>query len=288
MSRTSEIKLFRSTYKNWVSVARDYHSRKPKIESHFRSGVKEALNLEEVFLINRYIETGKDARDALKLVKNCEVPFEGRILKIGGDLNGFTIFETFIREDYKGINVKDKLVLDIGANIGDTAIYFAIHGAKKVISLEPFPNLFRIAKENVIGNGFEDTVQLLNAGYGKGSEIVIEESLKGEAGSQLKASRTGSIIKLFTLKELIKEFGITDAVLKIDCEGCEYDLLSEENESLKRFSDVQIEYHYGFKVLVEKLKDSGFQVNFTDPFEIFNKAAINSKMEVGFIYAKRK
>ena len=49
MSRTSEIKLFKSTYKNWVSVARDYHSRRPKIESHFRSGMKEVLNPNEVF-----------------------------------------------------------------------------------------------------------------------------------------------------------------------------------------------------------------------------------------------
>ena len=44
----------------------------------------------------------------------------------------------FLYEEYQTLPVKDRIVIDIGGSIGDTAIYFALKGAKKVIALEPF------------------------------------------------------------------------------------------------------------------------------------------------------
>ena len=53
-----------------------------------------------------------------------------------------SIYDTFIREDYKFLNVKDKNVLDIGAFIGDSPIYFILKGAKKVYAIEPHPDAY--------------------------------------------------------------------------------------------------------------------------------------------------
>jgi len=44
-----------------------------------------------------------------------------------------SISEIFDNEDYKFLNVKDKNVLDIGAFVGDSPIYFILKGAKKSI-----------------------------------------------------------------------------------------------------------------------------------------------------------
>ena len=49
------------------------------------------------------------------------------------------IVEEYEKDEYelKSWNLKDKVILDVGANIGDSALKFFSHGAKKVISLEP-------------------------------------------------------------------------------------------------------------------------------------------------------
>ena len=58
------------------------------------------------------------------------------------------IAENFIKEQYKRLNAKNKQVVDIGANIGDTVVYFSkIKKAKKVIAFEPYPYSFNLAKK---------------------------------------------------------------------------------------------------------------------------------------------
>jgi len=47
------------------------------------------------------------------------------------------------------VDVKNKSVVDIGAFVGDTAIYFAIKGAEKVIAIEPHPGAYEELAENI-------------------------------------------------------------------------------------------------------------------------------------------
>ena len=79
----------------------------------------------------------------------------------------------------------------------------------------------------------------------------------------------------------------SDLMLKMDCEGCEYSLLEEEREVLRKFKRIQIEYHYGYDQLVTKLKENNFKVSFAEPMKIYNKDATNNKMLVGMLYAER-
>lgn len=44
--------------------------------------------------------------------------------------------------------VKGKTILDVGAGNGETAYFYFVHGAKKVISIEPDPYAFRILEIN--------------------------------------------------------------------------------------------------------------------------------------------
>jgi hypothetical protein len=75
----------------------------------------------------------------------------------------------------------------------------------------------------------------------------------------------------------------------MDCEGCEYESILYANEAtLQKFSYMQIEYHYGYKDLKNKLEKSGFNVSVTvpktNPRHMINKPN-NRKMYVGWIYA---
>ena len=188
------------------------------------------------------------------------------------------LIDVFVLEDYKFLNVDNETVIDVGANIGDSAIYFALNGAKNVIALEPYPYSFKLAIRNVRENNLENKIEVLNAGYGKDGEISIDENEKSGLGSKLKPSEAGEKIKIYSLESLLKKFNLDRAVLKMDCEGCEYHILNENNSVLAKFPQIQIEFHNGYKKLVKKLKRAGFQVKY-----------VNSRglVTFGYIYAKR-
>lgn len=54
------------------------------------------------------------------------------LLRFPRQVNFDTLLRTFIYEEYAYLNV-----VEIGAYIGDTAIYFALKGARKVFAVEP-------------------------------------------------------------------------------------------------------------------------------------------------------
>ena len=53
-------------------------------------------------------------------------------------------------------------------------------------------------------------------------------------------------------------YKIKNAIVKMDCEGCENALLEEDDETLKKFKKIVLEFHYGYKNIESKLKHAGF------------------------------
>jgi FkbM family methyltransferase len=193
------------------------------------------------------------------------------------------LFNIFYEKDYNFLPVKDRVVIDIGANIADSSIYFAMTGAKKVIALEPFPKNFEVAQKNITLNGFTDKIELLNAGCcgGQSKDMVLDASANG-VGCQTMQSSLGNNIHFYTLRELINKYNIdSPAVLKIECEGCEYDIILKNDKTmLDKFSHIQVEYHHGFRDLEKHLVDANFVVSHTNP-------KYENGMEIGWIYATK-
>jgi FkbM family methyltransferase len=192
------------------------------------------------------------------------------------------LFNIFHQKDYGFLPAKDRVVIDIGANIADSSIYFAMNGAKKVIALEPFPKNFEVAQKNIALNGFIDKIELLNAGCeGQSKDMVLDASAEG-ASCQTMQSGSGINIHFYTLQELVDKYTTGfPAVLKIDCEGCEYDIiLSNARTMLGKFSHIQVEYHHGFRDLKKHLVDASFAVSHTNP-------KYENGMEIGWIYATK-
>jgi len=143
--------------------------------------------------------------------------------------------------------------------------------------------------ENVRKLGLESRVTFINAAVGsKIGEIMVKSDAKVAAGADIGAIRSGNGIhvKVVTLGWLLPEYGIGEAVLKMDCEGCEYEaILSEDDSVLRTFKEMVVEYHYGYRNLVEKLRRAGFKVRWTKPRYSFIAGAGNPHMFVGLIYA---
>jgi len=74
------------------------------------------------------------------------------------------INETFEEKQWDFLNVQNRSVLDIGAFIGDSSIYFILKGAKKVYAIEPHPDAYKEMLENIKLNNMEDKIIPINMG----------------------------------------------------------------------------------------------------------------------------
>jgi FkbM family methyltransferase len=60
-------------------------------------------------------------------------------------------------------------VIDFGASVDDLAIYFVLHGARKVIALGPLPSAANCAEENFNTSGLAERIKIANAVPGRPS-----------------------------------------------------------------------------------------------------------------------
>jgi len=205
------------------------------------------------------------------------------------------ISEEFVEEIYKFLEPRKKIVVNVGASIGDSAIYFALKGAKHVYALEPYPYSYSIADWNIKKNKLENKITLVNAGCGKRGIIRIPINTENYISSAAKNFDIKDVSKIkeitiLNLEDIINLFKIKEGVLEMDCEGCEYSaILESSNKTLRKFSRIIIEYHHGYINLVKKLKAAGFEVRYKLPADFgYDPKKIVPISYVGMIYAKRK
>ena len=149
------------------------------------------------------------------------------------------------------------------------------------------PILLTSQKKNVSINKLKNVV-LLNQGVGdKRKFVIIKRDFINTASSNLKIFNDGKKIQVVTLEDIVKKYNIKDGVLKMDCEGCEYPIiLNANNDVLKRFNQIMIECHYGYKNIERKLKYAGFKVSYSKVNYGYNKSADDPKMFINLIEAK--
>ncbi|MFQ1020790.1 FkbM family methyltransferase [Tardisphaera saccharovorans] len=93
-------------------------------------------------------------------------------------------------------------------------------------------------------------------------------------------------VPVYSLDHVLEEYGPFD-VLKMDCEGCEYDALANSRR-IGEVSQVMLEYHYGPKRVVEALRRAGFQVRADKPHRSYNPRAADPNMLLGYAYAWKR
>ncbi len=196
--------------------------------------------------------------------------FNGTHIKIihaeRGDVEG-----VFVAKAYAWLPVKDRIVLDIGANIGDSAIWFALNGAKHVYAFEVVPSTAELCRKNVEINNLGDKITVLNVGVGKPGKIKIPADMVADGAFQVNRNAVDGIeVEVRSLDDLLNELSIDSAVLKIDCEGCEYEVINEQSiNALKKFSHIIGEYHYGFTRIKQVLEKAGFYFECSKPEPLF-------------------
>ena len=210
---------------------------------------------------------------------------------------GNTIIETFVREIHS-INPKidwnNKIVVDVGAECGDTPLYFASMGAK-VFAFEPLKKHFEFFKKNMSLNpALSRKIIPINAAIGKDEQLkfyVSDDDESGSFGASFISNNQDKNFKYelvdgYKLETARKKFGIDHIdLLKMDCKECEFYLTDDD---LKDVDRIKLEYtiqNEKFKLdnLLDLLKRNGFRCS------IFRNQDINrlSNRIAGNIYATK-
>ena len=205
------------------------------------------------------------------------------------------IIETYVRkihgfnsdEDWNG-----KTVVDVGANVGDTAIYYASKGAR-VFAFEPIKAHYDAMIKNLgLNPQIANRITPINAGIGKDGMLRFYHDSTQEIGSSasflydLNISSEISEVKGYSLKTARSEFKMSNIdLLKMDCRGCEQFL---RDEDLAGIPNVKIEYtayNNAYKVedFLQMLTRCGYHymIYYHDPLNL------RSLTNVGVAFAKK-
>jgi FkbM family methyltransferase len=191
------------------------------------------------WLLFRHLKKNAETFQICRLkFKNIEHPFTFR--NHPSDIR--TIVDNFIREEYGQLSLDNQpgWMIDAGAYLGDTTSYFiSKYPTLKIIALEPNPETFPLAKQNLEPYG--PNVHLVQKGLWSKSETLY---LSGDTTSAGVADQ-GVPIEVIALAELIKEFQIDRIkLLKMDIEGAELNVFSEGVEDwIDRVDAMIIETH---------------------------------------------
>jgi FkbM family methyltransferase len=294
---------YRKAYRNYLSVIKHILQKKYPAEAILRDGQKITLtNFELSYNLARL----KDQQKVAFNIENDTVlisdpaDLNSKSLKLKGGLSNGETVNIFVQDVYHNFPIKGKIVVDVGANIADSGIYFASHGARRIVGIEPLIENYELAEQNVKLNNFSNRISIVLAGCGARSGFVnIDVDKRNGISWQLNSSlNRGKTIPLLTLEQILQQsnVGQDEAALKLDCEGCEYDVvLSSPDNVLRRFSSILIEYHYGYNDIREKLEKSNFEVSLVNiagnpggPTAVPNPKNLRKWYYMGYIHAKRK
>lgn len=159
--------------------------------------------------------------------------------------------EVFIDDVYgaRGVDRRGQVVVDIGAWVGDSAVAYALAGAR-VHAVEPLASLSGCIARNAAANGVAELVTAHRVGLAE-----RDQTLPGPDPLVLVEGIA------YTLAHLPRAID----VLKIDCEGAEYYLFGNPAflDHLEP-REIRMEYHHGPEPLARLLRERGYQLEY-DP-----------------------
>ncbi|RZK39381.1 MAG: FkbM family methyltransferase [Pedobacter sp.] len=173
----------------------------------------------------------------------------------------FIINEIFKEHCYGFFSNQKFILIDIGLNIGMSSLYFnKLDQILKIYSFEPVPNTFDKCIRNLELNNNPIKIKPFNFGLGNSNRIdsfSFSEMFKGSVGqielSEYKKNTSKELIEVSVkikeaskiINQIIKENPGENVLIKMDCEGAEYEILENLKESgvLNSISMLILEWH---------------------------------------------
>ena len=160
-------------------------------------------------------------------------------------------------------------VLDAGANIGCSALYFAWHFPRaEILCVEPDPDNYNQLRKNIAVNDLSRATPLQAAVWNERGSLDIDPRFRdGREWSRAVCAAPDGAIPGFPLREMMALRGwSTIDLLKIDIEGAERVIFSDRNAMLGllqsvRFLGIEIHDELNCRKLIEEtLEAAGFSI----------------------------
>ena len=205
--------------------------------------------------------------------------------------------EVFVKDDYDFMTGSKSIVIDIGANVGITSLFFSrLDYVDKIYAFEPVKDTFEQAQYNMsLNSTVHKMATIKNIGLGKNNRkevFLFDKEWKGNTGVRGVASPSYSnnnnakeievTIASATVEigEILEENTNRNIIVKMDCEGAEYEILEDLFQSgmIREIDVLLLEWHDKGAASIEKiLLDSDFDF-FSRKFDSLS----------GMIYAFKK
>lgn len=230
---------------NYFNISNHFH----KTDKMLLRLLKEGLT-DGAYFIDENHEAPKQYTKTIKIIQSKNIIETAEGVKFHLDNIGSTT-EAFVRRmhDHYSENLQGKIVVDIGAAVGDTPLYFASKGAKvyavemtdrnyeamlKNLELNPdlahkiIPIHMALGKDEMI-EYFDDPLGLVNR---QGGASFVKNKYDSMIKKHVEGTSLGTLRKKYELDHI--------DLLKLDCKGGEFFL--KENE-LNGIETVKIEYY---------------------------------------------
>ena len=179
-----------------------------------------------------------------------------------------TYKEIFQQNSYglETVDVRGRSVIDIGGNLGMFSLACVEKGAMRSICVEAQPVIFNLGLVNNVRDYPMITALNYAASDTDGTWVhILNEHVGSRVGGDI-----GDLVETITLETIMQQHNITDAdpVLKLDCEGSEFNILMGTDISIiRKFSTIFMEVHDNTNVdpryqdsavVVNRLRECGF------------------------------
>jgi FkbM family methyltransferase len=243
---------------------------------HFKGTYSEKIST--FFTVTRLLIKSKLFKQRNVVVSESFLNY--KILGYDYDSINYLFNEIFISNQYYfKSSKKSPLILDCGANIGMSVLYFKrLFSDSKIIAFEANPHAFKLLENNMRINKIKN-VQLHNiALYDRETEIpfFIGDNIGTLVGS-LSNERGGNTemkIQAQKLSDYLKDIENVD-LIKMDVEGAEINIVHDlfESSTINKTREYIIEYHHnmnGDKSLLssflQKFESNGFNYSIKATF----------------------
>ncbi|MBO6179311.1 MAG: FkbM family methyltransferase [Selenomonadaceae bacterium] len=141
-------------------------------------------------------------------------------------------------------NGGESLILDIGANVGDTVAAFIKHTKAHAVCVEPTDLFFDLCKENVqnFGGAYKKRITLVKAYISSDMNVNFTSEISQGTAKKVENNHTGGgMTPTYSIPYLMEKIGKPMEclnVVKVDTDGYDADCIVSFGENLSRLSPV--------------------------------------------------